>query len=61
MTLVRLVILNPSTFTLSKAKSLRTSSVKDLWQSDPLPTDEDSIAAVIVSLTAHALALSGEP
>gem|GEM_PF-6486541 len=28
MTLERLVILNPSTVTLSKAKSLRTSSVK---------------------------------
>ena len=37
MTLERLVILNPSTVTLSEAKSLRTSSVKDLWQNDPLP------------------------
>ena len=53
MTLERVVILNPSTVTLSpsyvilnevknlragSAKSLRTSSVKDLWQNDPLPT-----------------------
>jgi len=38
MTLVRPVILNSSTVTLSKAKSLRTSSVKDLSQNDPLPT-----------------------
>ncbi len=30
MTQERLVILNPSTVTLSNAKSLRTSSVKDL-------------------------------
>ena len=37
MTLARLVILNPSTVTLSNAKSLRTSSVKDLWQNDPRP------------------------
>jgi hypothetical protein len=65
MTLERLVILNPSTVTLSpsdpvilstfaplsvnsakdlillrvdSAKSLRTSSVKDLWHIDPLPS-----------------------
>ena len=36
MTLGKLVILNPSIVTLSNAKSLRTSSVKDLWQNDPL-------------------------
>jgi len=37
MTLARLVILTPSAVTLSKAKNLRTGSVKDLWQTDPLP------------------------
>ncbi len=44
MTLARLVILNPSAVTLSpsyvilnEVKNLRTSSVKDLWQADPLP------------------------
>ena len=55
MTLARLVILNPSTVTLSPSyvilnevknlragtvKSLRTSSVKDLWQTDPLQISE---------------------
>ena len=57
----RLVILNPSTVTLSpssvilnevknlragSAKSLRTSSVKDLWQTDPLPKRPQSPATL---------------
>src|SRR3972149_962744 len=37
MTLRGPVILNPSFVTLNEVKSLRASSVNDLWQSDPLP------------------------
>ena len=37
MTLARPVILNPSPVILNEVKNLRTSSVKDLWQTDPLP------------------------
>jgi hypothetical protein len=41
MTLGGAVILNPSTVTLNKVKSLTTSSAKDLWQNDRLKLNAD--------------------
>jgi hypothetical protein len=37
MTLVKLVILHPSPVILNEAKNPRAGSVKDLWETDPLP------------------------